>query len=562
MDSEKRQLLLDQALEYEKRLKDLVEIEEGGDSPLVKLVSSQRVRNEIIEDYQDVWGKDLPRTIEHHLRTLKQRDVLVDRDDDEFTMAEIVNGNYKHTWLSLGLLSLGSLYFFAARAKSGKTDFMNYLVKCVTGKSSFLNKPITNGNVLWFHLEESKGSIQIKAKRHGFGDLYKRERKRGEITFVRTLDLVNDFSKLERYIEKTEPILVIIDTIRAAMARSGLEERNSNFADVFYRVQALAIAKNVTIVCLHHTNKKSSNGENSDPLDRVSGTSKLSGIGEGTIVLERDGNRTFLYYITRDIGRKKMEVRRKKGDDGFFEYVFMQEHGVEIDQKLCQDMIRYLLKRERTSHEQFFREFTTDIATHTALDSLMDGLLVDFDRIDGENYYFIPDNAKPMWRKALVELESTLRKEAVAEMQTVAEMDADTVDNYGEGMPVAIDVDAENVDEDENPETMRNNELKAHLKKIPAKYDRADVLYDGQEYLASVVEFETSPDNTLVYKYKLRNTKGFLPGVVSEHELNVRGVQELLQGDDEGTDLVSGESVLPDSNGRDGTQCDDQPEAT
>lgn len=565
-NTQKERNYIELVAQYEARLKEVLKISEGDYTPLQKKLITQRLKNEILQDFQSEIGKDLFKTIDTHLKILKDSDLLIDKEQDTFDLFDLMKLEYHHSWLILGHLSLGSLYFFAARAKTGKTDFMNYLVKCIVSRNSFLDAPCKNGNVLWYHLEENRGSIQRKGKRHGFYELSQdRNKLRGKVTVVRSLDLANDYHKLERQVEETKPVLVIIDTVRASMSRSGLDEKNANFADIFYRVQALAAEKDVCIVALHHTNKKSSNGENSDPLDRVSGTSKLAGIGEGTIILERENSRSYLYYVTRDIGRKKVEIRRRKRRNGALDYIFVQEHGNDSDRLQNLSIIKFLLENGKTESRELQRVFSNSLATNNAIETLQDQLIVDANT-EGKNlYYSLPPESCEMWRNALEELEGAIKEEMERAAKEEHDFDEDTRERYGtdtvtvqaveiedqEGqapepppppplLPGETEVKSEVKTETHFQQTsllgkdMKAAELAKKVKQTPPKFHRKMITYKDQKCVCSVYGYNESNN---AYQYVLRNllTGAELPGNYLEEDIvDAGGTQKLLQSHNEG----------------------------
>lgn len=489
-----------QAKEYEGRLRQIIRTQESNLTTLEKKVLVQRLRNEVIEEYGSIWGKDLNRKIDEHINTLKQESIVVDTEDDSFDLKDVIKDEYNPNWLVLGLLSRGSLYFFAARAKAGKTDFVNYLVRCILSQNTFLSSPCINGNVLWYHLEESKGSIQMKAKRHGYREMYENIMNRGDVTVVRSLDLVNDFSKLERQVNEVKPVLVVIDTVRAAMARSGLDERNANYADIFYQVQALAIQKDVTIICLHHTIKKNSGGEGGDVLDSMSGTSKMSGIGEGTIIFERakeaGSTNAYLHFITRDIGRKKLEIARQKTVYGNIEYKYKEEHGVNIDRRTCAQLMRFILDNENVSHTRLFHHFVQDSVTQIALESLLDNNLLDYYRDAGEFHYRVPEASRQLWRRSIVEMCRNPEEEKKELEKEREYLEALTALEFKEpkNVPPPPEID-------EPQPGPKEEEITPEKPK--AKFNGRIVEYDGSSYSAIAVE---EKDNE--FWYKLRKGRG------------------------------------------------------
>lgn len=99
---------------------------------------------------------------------------------------------------------------------------------------------------------------------------------------------------------KENPRLVIVDVL--AMFKP-IHGSNVSLYEADYAaikgLQALAGEFGIAIVVVHHTRK--SNGADTDPFEKVSGTLGLSGAADTTVILDRDGSGATLYGRGRDI---------------------------------------------------------------------------------------------------------------------------------------------------------------------------------------------------------------------------------------------------------------------
>ena len=509
------------AVEYRKRLQEIINTENSNDDVLVKKLICQTLREKIIQDYTEHLGLSLPKVIESHLQLIRNSNLTVDDKDDEFILKDFLQQDFTLDWLCLSMFTLGGVYIFAAKSKSGKTDFMTYLIRCITlPKLTFLGLPCKKGKILIFQVEESKVNIRIKAKNHGLDSFYRQD-EAGEaydVAVVRSIDLFNDFNKFERKIDKYEPVLVIIDTIRGAMSRSGLDENHSSYADIFYQVQALAIRKNITIMCLHHTNKTSTDSKK-DPLDEVSGTSKLTSIGDGTIVLKRndESNDVFLHFITRDVGRKTLILRRTKNKFRVVNYEIVQQLGVP-DVCLAQfNKILVLLKlKGRLTEQQMSSLLNTSVAR--TLDYLCEQYLIDYVEQDFELIYFIPKEAIPLW-------DSALTKEEIDAVNLAIEMaHAENVEDIEQIKEKTNDVERKKAlhllpDVDK---------LEVWKTKYPPKFN-GFAYYQEKKWLVNVESLEkVEGQDEPIYLYRLCSTMGdSYPNLVAEPDLDVLPDEQL-----------------------------------
>lgn len=519
------------ASDYQQRLLEIVAVENSDRSVLVKKLLCQKLTNQVIQDYQEDLGRDLARKIEMHLQLVRQDKVTVEAGgelDDEFTLREFLDRKMELFWLSPSFFTLGSMYILAAKAKSGKTDFINYLARCVTITGEFLGMPCTMGKVLLFQVEESQVNIKLKGKRHGYVQSYERdnEKKLHDVVIVRSLDLANDFNKFEAKIKKHRPVLVIIDTIRGVMSRSGLNECHAAYADVFYAVQALAIRYNITIICLHHTTKAVRDNDGVDPLDSVAGTSKLPGIGDGTLVMKREenSNNVVLNWITRDIGRRTLVLQRQVDEMRRVKYSVVKELGVEptcLDQEM---RILCLLKIHERLTEKLLAQYLGAYVGNT-IDRLCEHFLIDYVEEHEQLVYFIPPDALPLWENVLTE--DALKTVDLAVQMTGAKSQEDIItiarNNNNEEKKLALDL---------LPEEDR---LQVLITRYPPKFG-THVHFEGKEWMTEIKGYIQDPEQKRpIYTYHLCTTLGEeYPKLVAEFDLE-KEHNEQLQHDSKGS---------------------------
>ncbi len=500
------------AIEYRKVLTKIIEVENGDYEPLEKKIICQKIKEQAIQDYCIDFGASLVKEINYHLQMLRGEKVTVDADNDEFTLRDFLQKDRFNEWLIPTFLTRGSFVLLAAKAKSGKTDFIQYLTKAITiPEAKFLGCPCQKGPVLIFQVEESQVSIRLKAKQHGFSSYYAQdtENKAHPVVIVRTLDLANDIRKLEKKIEQHKPILVIIDTIRGVMSKSGLNEIHSNFSDVFYQVQAIAIRTNITFICLHHTKKGSSN-EGGDLLDLVAGNQKLVSIGSGTIVLIRneDSHETYMHMFTRDIDRRSLVLDRTMDNLRRVQYTLSREIGVSSDYIFLRNKILFQLKcNEEMTETELYVVLKQDLSS--TLDQMCRLFMIDYKEKDDELVYFLPPKSIELW-------ESILNKQELETIdlatKVVNSKDSDELKKIGEEHTQEETKDALSL-------LSKDEKLQVWMRRYPPEFG-AKAVYQNKVWLCSVESLELGSDKRPIYKYRLRTTIGEeYPSLVLEPEL-------------------------------------------
>ena len=172
-------------------------------------------------------------------------------------------------------------------------------------------------------------------------------------------DQIEDFVK-----EHPDTVLVTIDTFQ--MIRSA--EKDSSYANDYQEIEALkALADklNITILLVHHLRKQT----DTDPLNKISGTTGISGALDTTLILERkkrSQNKAVLICTGRDIEHRELELSFSKDthtweliSDSVEEPVFL----LPEDMKL---LIEFMKARKNFSgtNAEFCSEFNTHYGRH------------------------------------------------------------------------------------------------------------------------------------------------------------------------------------------------------
>lgn len=484
--------------EYTEDLKELIKLK--NDSELDSSVRDQAVATYkeylIYSKYKDLGTDALRKNIDNILLKLESTDITVDSERQAYiTLDEFLRKDFSVYWLCLKYLTRGDVYWLCAGFKAGKTDFINYLIRCIVYSNEFLGYPTIKGKVLFYNTEEGSISLKIKASNHGFDheDVLQELEDNKSVIIGRSLDLVGQFNEFEKKAREIKPVLIILDTVRSVMSRSGLDERQVEFANIFYRVQSLAVELNCTIICCHHLT-----GEG-----KLASTKALYGIGAGTIILtsNKQENTTKLQMMTRDFGEKVYELKRIRNESNQVDYVLEKEAGVSAElEELQSKILRYILNTKGNIHKDKLKEQFKEFRLDDALNNLLEVCLIAYKVKPDGIYFYLPDTNRYLLKK--IEKYRTLEEDteianSLLQLQTSEEIKEFTKEwtaDYRWKIWSLL------------PE---NEQLRVLLVLKKPKFDQTTVKYNNKEYLAEL----DGCNRNVNFTYKLTNEKEVLVNI-------------------------------------------------
>lgn len=482
---------LDIVKQYTDRLQKLLEIKANPNiSSLEKDIIFETEKEHILQEYCSYFGRSLEKNINKHIDRLENNEVKISEEDSIY-LDEFLKRDFSVYWLCLRYIVRGDLLFLISAKKQGKSSFMNYLIKCVTYTGEFLGYPCITGKVLYVAAEESNISLKIKASSYGFDneDVLEEITTNKSVRLLRSLDLVNDFAKLERIVKEYKPVLVIIDTARAVMMNATCSENQAEWANPFYKLQALAIQNNLTCLTTHHSNKKGD----------ASGTSALLGVGAGYIMFDSDKEQgtSTLQFVTRDLGERKYLTKRVRNQQGEMSYELVKEFGLSQEQEELQGKIlRYILNTKGHTSLVKLKEVFTDVDLVETISNLLEVCLIQYTSKKDDVYYYIPDTNKYLLKR--IEKYRTLEEDVevsnrLLELTTHDEIKAFTKEwtaDYKRKIWGLL------------PD---NDKFRVLLLLKTPKYDKMEVIYKDECYTATV-QYYNKEDYSFTYKL-FNNTK-------------------------------------------------------
>lgn len=157
-----------------------------------------------------------------------------------------------------GLVVEGSAILFSAREKSGKGLIAIDMLISIATDTTFLDRPVKGGPVIYVALEENVGTVKTRLRaRHPADDdlpLYivqlDGSMDDGDEFYIDTPEGVDGLAEL---IQVIQPVAVVIDTLREA--HRGRENESDDMAPRLKAIRALAHKTNTTIIVTHHAAK-------------------------------------------------------------------------------------------------------------------------------------------------------------------------------------------------------------------------------------------------------------------------------------------------------------------
>ncbi|MDJ0902092.1 MAG: AAA family ATPase [Xenococcus sp. MO_188.B8] len=152
-------------------------------------------------------------------------------------------------WLVAALMPMATTALLYAEAGTGKTLFVNNIIKAVAGGQDWNGYPTKHGKVLYIQTDEPEVNTAHNLKEAGF------ESVPNENLTIYFKWQFSQMAKLRETIEKEKPKLVVIDSLTSCNRNSSVEEKNVEYARTLYELRDIAMETGCAIIVLHHENK-------------------------------------------------------------------------------------------------------------------------------------------------------------------------------------------------------------------------------------------------------------------------------------------------------------------
>jgi DNA primase catalytic core len=163
---------------------------------------------------------------------------------------DILDESEERRWIIDGVIPASSTIMLAADGGVGKTTWAYQMAGAIASGYYWSGLPTLEGKVLIVQVDEPSEDTREKLQESGFSHV-----PRGSVEFLRRWKFTQT-RQLFQHMKKTKPNLVVIDSLTAAMAGTGIDLIASNAGDRLYDLRNFAEQADwpCSFLILHHTN--------------------------------------------------------------------------------------------------------------------------------------------------------------------------------------------------------------------------------------------------------------------------------------------------------------------
>lgn len=203
-------------------------------------------------------------------------------------------------WLVPDLLPANELIMLAAGPRMGKSLLSMGLAKAVATGESFLDRPVTQGPVIYVRCEDAPVKIKQRQIAQGWPDNI-------PIYWLDRFKLA-ETRELRELAEELDARLIILDTL-SRIRDDNTSESSAEMSRVLEPLQELAEDLNCSIVLVHHTGKVSVENANAiDIFDTIRGSTAIRATCRGSMVIAADSD-CFRLCAENGYGKVDLKIR-------------------------------------------------------------------------------------------------------------------------------------------------------------------------------------------------------------------------------------------------------------
>ena len=180
-------------------------------------------------------------------------------------------------WLVPDLLTQDELFIIGMPPRGGKSLFCLTLAKAVATGGNFLDRPVTQGAVIYVNLEDSPTKIKQRQIAQGWSDGLP----------VYWLDKFK-LSELDQLIAIADELpdlrLIVLDTF-SRVRDDNQKESSAELGRTLEPLQEFAKERGICILITHHTGKSGGDNPSADPFDMLRGSGSIRATCRGAIVI-------------------------------------------------------------------------------------------------------------------------------------------------------------------------------------------------------------------------------------------------------------------------------------
>jgi AAA domain len=180
-------------------------------------------------------------------------------------------------WLVPDILTPDELFILGMPPRGGKSLFCLTLAKAVATGGHFLDRPVTQGAVIYVNLEDNPTKIKQRQIAQSWGEnlpVYWLDKfKLSELDNLK--ELADDLPDLR---------LVVLDTF-SRVRDDNQKESSAELGKTLEPLQEWAKERGICVLITHHTGKVSNDAPNADPFDMLRGSTSIRATCRGAIVI-------------------------------------------------------------------------------------------------------------------------------------------------------------------------------------------------------------------------------------------------------------------------------------
>jgi hypothetical protein len=199
------------------------------------------------------------------------RDRLITNDELMASAQDFVE------WLVPDILTPDELFILGMPPRGGKSLFCLTLAKAVATGGHFLDRPVTQGSVIYVNLEDNPTKIKQRQIAQSWGDhlpvFWLDKFKLSELDSLK--ELADEIPDLR---------LVVLDTF-SRVRDDNQKESSAELGKTLEPLQEWAKERGICVLITHHTGKVSNDAPNADPFDMLRGSTSIRATCRGAIVI-------------------------------------------------------------------------------------------------------------------------------------------------------------------------------------------------------------------------------------------------------------------------------------
>jgi hypothetical protein len=181
-------------------------------------------------------------------------------------------------WLVQDLLTPNELFVLGMPPRGGKSLFGLTLAKAIAGGTPFLDRPTTQGSVIYVNLEDGPTKVKIRQTQQDWAE--------GLPVYWLDRFKLSNLNHLKELVQEIGDVrLVILDTL-SRVRDDGLDESSSKLSQVLEPLQEWTQEAGLCCVLMHHTRQQQAvENQSSDPFDSLRGSTAIRGTCRGAMVI-------------------------------------------------------------------------------------------------------------------------------------------------------------------------------------------------------------------------------------------------------------------------------------